>query len=154
MIFKIINFAVFLGLLIFFAKKPVKDYLSLRYRLIKETVDLARSAHDTAKKEELVWSERLLGLKNEINNLIENYKQEGEAEKKYIVDQAEKYAIQLKVDSERFAEQETTRAISEIKKFIAFALVELAKKKIVESMSSEDQLAAARKSTIDIEASL
>ena len=78
-------------------------------------------------------------IEQEMSTLIEHLKQEGETEKKKILERAEQQVARLREDTEKIVGQEFKRAQEFLKREIVQSAIQIAEKIIQEKMSPEHQ---------------
>ena len=71
--------------------------------------------------------------------LIQNFKENGEAEKIKIIEQAREYSEKLKEDAKKIADSELKRAKEELKLATVGMARDLAEKSLKEAVKSEDE---------------
>lgn len=134
-----INFFILLLLLFFLLKKPVKEFFGHRSAAIRMEVDEAKKLYDAAIKENEAITKRLKGLEEEMKKLQASIKEESEAERAKILEQADLYAENLKGDAHKLAEGELKKAKEELKEMAASLSRELVEKRLREELSTTDQ---------------
>ena len=137
--FKIFNFLLFVGLLIFFLKKPVKEFWRNRSSGIRFALEEAKRMKEEAERRHDEIKARLSKVEKEMADLIRSLEEEGEIEKRKILEEAERLAIRIRKDGERTADQEIRRAGEILKAQAAQLSVELAEKLIRDTIRPEDQ---------------
>lgn len=152
MIFKLVNFIIFAGVLVYFLKKPAGEFWSLRHFSIGAAIDAAKRANDAALAEGNKWNARMAGADAEERSLIEDLKKEGKLEQRKMVEDARKYAERLKRDAARLIEQATQHAVAELKKFIINKAIDAATRRLASETSKSDHEMIIRKACGDIEA--
>ena len=139
LLFALLNFAVFLGLLIKFARPKLLAFLRTRHEEVKgQLEDAARlRAEARAKLEE--YNRRIAGVDAEVNNLLAEIRGEAEAEREMILAQARSQANALKAEAERRIESEIARARLTLEREVAVAAVAAAEKILRERTTGDDQ---------------
>lgn len=153
MIFKLINFLIFAGILAYFLRKPAGEFWRDRHKKIKEIALSAETVYKIAFEEEKDWNGKSKDIDREISELTQELKKEGEMERARIVKQARYYAEQLKKDAHAFCEYETELAIAEIKKFTVETAVELVTKRLLKETTDEEHAKIANSALKEIELS-
>ncbi|MBI5050903.1 MAG: ATP synthase F0 subunit B, partial [Nitrospirae bacterium] len=85
----VINFAVLVFILVKFGRKPMKEYFRQRTEIIEKSLKEAGEAKELAKKALWEVQERLKGMDEEINKILESAKRAGENEKEALIAQGE-----------------------------------------------------------------
>lgn len=150
--FKMLNFVIFLTLLLVFTRKPAQNLWIQRRKLISDAISAATGAYDNAKAEESRWAARFNCLKEEAAAIMENLKSEGEFERKRMLEQANLYAYRLLKDARAFSGHETERAIEEIKRRTVDKAIEMAAGRLLKELSTEKGEALAERASREMEA--
>jgi F-type H+-transporting ATPase subunit b len=135
----LINFAIFVGVLFFFLKKPVKEFWASREGEIRFAIEEAERVSREAKNQYDDLKGVLARLDAETRALILSLEREGEMEKKQLTDDGLKRAERLKQDSRRIIEQEERKARETLKEQAASLALETAQKMIQENFQDQDQ---------------
>ena len=138
-VFHAINFAILVGLLFYFLRKPVKEFFASRSTLIRSNIDEAKSRKTEASQKYAQYEERLKSIEQEMQGLIQGLKQDGELERKRLLETAEHQAQALKSNSERMLQQELRKAKEDLKREAVGLAGQLAEELIRQNLSPEDQ---------------
>ncbi|MBW1988428.1 MAG: ATP synthase F0 subunit B [Deltaproteobacteria bacterium] len=137
--YRVLNFLVLAGALVFVARKPAKAALSGRIEDIKkELSDLEEKKAQTEAEIQLA-EKRLASMDEEAKKILEDYEKQGLAAKERILAEAEKAAERLKEQAARHLENEFKEARRALKEEIVNRAVALSEERIKSSISSEDQ---------------
>ena len=134
----IIDFVLFVSLLILVTKGPFKKIFQTRHDTIKSAVEQAAAAHRDAAEAHKTFSEKLQGVDAESASLIDEAKQLGDDEKTRIVESAKAYGARLEADADRLVEQEFVKAGHTLKIEAAEQAVERAQDLIKSKLGPED----------------
>ena len=134
-----LNFLIFVAILYFAAAKPVKNFLNGRIEGIKSQLDGAEKARDDAEKKSKEYLQKLENLEEEIKEIKDTLKLEGEVERDRIIEAAHDAAEKLKKQAEFSSGQELKKAIIAIREETAVAAVSLAEKLLQDRMKENDQ---------------
>jgi F-type H+-transporting ATPase subunit b len=136
---RILNFLIFLGVLFFALRKPVKEFWAGRAHEVRfEMEEAARLRREAAARHETL-EKRLSRIETEVKDLVRTLEEEGELERKKMVEEAEKLALRIKQDSERIAGQEVLKAREALKAQAVELAMELAERQIRENFQTTDQ---------------
>ena len=108
--FQLVNSVILIGLIVFFARKPFKAFLTKRKADVCAELDEARSLHEEAKSMLDEYRSKLDGLDAEKEQLLAEYRALGEAEKAKIIADAEHRAGQMAREAEQTIAQEIAAA--------------------------------------------
>ena len=136
---QVINVVVLVAVLVYFLRAPIRAAVKSRQEVIKKEVDEARALKAEAEKKYKEFSQKLASLESEAAAILSQAKNDAEAMKIKIMQNAKSAAERVIKD----AEQATTMALSdtkaEIKKEVIEKAIALAEKMIREKVTSEDQ---------------
>lgn len=138
-IYSWINFTIFVSLLFYFLRAPLRDFLGVRKESVRrELHEVARERLDveTHFKE---YRKKIAEAAAEIEALKKDLKEEGELEKKSLIQKGKKFAEKIKADSFRIGEQELERAKLRLKEKTFLLAIDMAKQKIQSSIVPSDQ---------------
>ena len=136
---RILNFALFIGLLLYFLKKPVGHFWTSRSHQLKFDMEEAHRLKQESKGRHDSLKARLSQIEKEIAQLVTSMKEEGELEKKRIVEEGEKVSQRMKSDAEKMAAQEIRRAKEALRAQSVNLSIELAERLIREKIMESDQ---------------
>ena len=137
--YKWFNFLVFLGLLFYFLKEPLKDFLGDRRENIKKEIDEVAKQKARVETKFQDYRKKLAEAHTEINQLQKEMRQEGELEKVNLIKKAKSFAEKIRDDAAKVAEQELGRAKLTLKKMTLLLAVDLAKQWVEKVIENEDQ---------------
>jgi len=137
-VFKFINFAVLVAILVKFAAKPLKNYLQSRSTVIKKKVDEADRLHKEAEELKKEYEIRLAKLDDEIEAFKKAIREETEKEKKKILGEATEFLTRIKEQANLTHQQEIREMTSRIKEEIAKLTMERAEKLVIEKLNQKD----------------
>lgn len=148
---KFINFAIFAIGLIVLLKKPVADFWAKRTNDLKTEIEDAKRLRAEAQARHRELEARWSRIAGEVNGLAKSLKEEGEAERVKMVQDAQALSVRMKSDSEKIVEQEVRRAKEILKAQAVQLAMELADRLIRENIRLEDQQKMAEQYLIDLE---
>ncbi|HEU5057313.1 MAG TPA: ATP synthase F0 subunit B [Kofleriaceae bacterium] len=138
-LFAILNFAVFLGLLVKFARPKLVGYLRTRHEAVKGQLDEAARLRADARAKLDEYNRRIAGVDAEVNKLLAEIRAEAEAEREMILAQARSQANALKLEAQRRIDAEIARARLALEREVAAAAVAAAEVILRERTTSDDQ---------------
>ncbi len=106
----IIDFIVFLGLLVYFTRKPIKAAFRQRHERIKLALDEAKAVHDQAVARYENYKGKLANVEDEAGQFVARGREDGAAECDRILAAGRQYSERLRVDSVTIVEQEVRAA--------------------------------------------
>ncbi len=138
LMFRIVNFALFVGLIYKLAGQKIKNFFGgRRYQIESELADLARRRTEAEAKLAEV-EQGIANLASEREAILADYRAQGEALKDSIVARAEKMAEQVKTQAKLSATQEAKLAMDEIRAEAADLVVDAAEKLLRKKLKKED----------------
>lgn len=138
-IFMVLNFALLLVLLSWKGKPAFQKLAVDRHEQIKTALDEAAKLRRDAQEKLAEYDSKLKAANDEITKLVEGMRADAEADKKRILENAERQAAQMKKDAEQriAAELESARAM--LRREVALAATGAAEKVLREKMTAADQ---------------
>lgn len=134
-----INFAVFLCLLVYFARKPIAKALRGRQEKIRHELEALEASREEAARAKASAQELLSAAAAESKRLIEEYRKQAEAERLRILDQASEQIKHMHEQARLTIERELAIAQDRLKKELALAAVTAAEGMIRQQMTPQDQ---------------
>lgn len=135
----VFNFVVFLGIIIYFAGPKIQDHFSNRREEMLADLNESKRLREEAEKKFEEYSARLEKLDEERKALLEDYHEQGEAEKDRLVSEAKKQVEKMRADAELIIQQEMRRAVSAIEEQAVDLAITLAEKQLVEKVDDNAQ---------------
>jgi F-type H+-transporting ATPase subunit b len=128
--FMFVNFALFVGLMIRFARAPLRDYLIQRRQDLVEAMNAAARAKEEAEALKREYEQKLAGLEQTRKEISEEIARIAESERERTLAQAREAAARLKTDAELTARSDFERAKRELRDEAARLATEIASKEI------------------------
>ncbi len=138
-IWQIVSFVLLILLLVRFTKKPLASFLSHRQEEIQNA--MAQSARKKGEAAALLaeWQKKVDSLNQEVQDLHQKIRDEGEAERKKIVSRAQEESERIRLQAGVIAEQELFKARAALKKEMVDLSVDLAERLLKDTMKPQDQ---------------
>jgi len=133
------NLLILFGVIYYFARTPVSQFLSSRREGIRKEIKDAHAARDEAEQKLALMEARMRGLESELEEMRRQAQQEAELEKKRIVDQAREESGKILAASEKEIDGLTRAARQNLRDYAVELSMEMATKKIAAQMDSERQ---------------
>ncbi len=134
-----VNLAILLGVLVYFLKDSVRNFLVERKGSISSEIDHAQNTIKEAKSKYEEYAEKLKGIEAEINNIKESIVKQGQAEKEEILKQASIASENIKKEAQETIKFETERAKQEIQSEVVTLALSIAEKIIKENLTDSDR---------------
>jgi len=138
-IWRCLNFAVTLGILIYFVSKPLKNGLKGRTEGIAKQLEEAQQIRSAAEAKFAEYDEKLNKAEAEIDLIAAELKKEGELEREKTIANAKEQAEKIKKDAEKSAAFEIARARAELQQEAAHLAVQLTEGLLKQHVNEKDQ---------------
>jgi F-type H+-transporting ATPase subunit b len=136
---RIMNFAVLLGALVFLLRKPLAQGLEARRKGIEDQLgDLEQQKQD-AEKQLAETKQKMARLDQEVEKIIAEYVKEGEAAKARILEEAKVAAERFQEQAKKNIENEFQKAKEQLKADMSDQAVALAEALIKKNINDDDQ---------------
>lgn len=139
LIYRIMNFTVLAGVLIFLLRKPLAKGLASRRQGIKDQLDDLERQKQEAERQLAEYKEKLGRLDQEVEKIMAEYIQQGEAAKARILEEAKVAAEKLQEQARKNIEHEFQNAKQQLKAEMAEEAVAMAEELIKKHIKDEDQ---------------
>jgi F-type H+-transporting ATPase subunit b len=139
LIYRILNFGVLAGALIFLLRKPIANGLKARREGIKDHLEDLERQKQEAEKQLAEYKEKLGRLDQEVEKIVAEYIQQGEATKAKILEEAKASAEKLQEQAKKNIAHEFQSAKQQLKAEMAEQAVALAEEIIKKQINDEDQ---------------
>ncbi len=140
LLWRTLNFAALLFILIKFGAKPIASTLRNRRSAITDQfadVEARRAEADRAYRE---FEKKLSTIDQDINEIIENAKAQGQAEKERIIEEAKQAAADIKRQAEMAVQHELALAKLNLREEVANQAVLMAEELIKKNLHQDDQV--------------
>ena len=138
-IFLVLNFVLLFWLVAKFGGRAAKKLAVERHDQIKNALDEAAKLRTQAQEKLAEYDSKLKRADSEITKLVEGMRADAEADKKRILENAERQAAQLKRDAESRIAAEIESARTALKREVSAAATAAAEKLLREKMTAADQ---------------
>ncbi|BCB96954.1 ATP synthase subunit b [Dissulfurispira thermophila] len=137
-VWRIVNFAILVFILVKFLNKPLKNYLQQRKELIEKSIKEAQEAKELAMKALREVEERLKVKDKEVEDIISSAKVSGEKEKERLIQEGERLKVKILEQAKTNIEYEVKKAKEAIKAEAVDAAMQLAEEKIKAKITKDD----------------
>lgn len=138
-VWKIVNFAILVFLLVKFVKKPLQNYLEQRRETLQKTFNEAKEAKEMAQKALKEVEDRLVVKDKEIADILETAKESGEREKARLIEEGERMKQRILEQAKINIDYEVRKAKEAIQNEAAEAALMRAEQMIKEGITETDQ---------------
>lgn len=112
LVMRLVNFVLLAGLLYYFLRKPIRNFLNQRQQGVREALEEAQRAREEAESRFRDLEKRLGQARKEMEELRRMLLEQGRQEKERILAHAHKEAEKIRKQAELTAEQELKKARS------------------------------------------
>lgn len=138
-IFQGINLLIILGLIVYFARKPIVQFFAERRQGIQSELTEAASLLEQAEKRNSELQRRLVDLSSEIEGIKDAAGRRAEEEAERIIADARATAERIRRDASAAVDQELRRAQTELREEAADLALEIASRKLSDHVSDSDR---------------
>ena len=136
---QVVNFTIYLGAIIFFARGPLREMFKGRYDSFFSAVKRAEAAKAEAEMKRKEIQDRLAKLEATRDESIQKARSDAAALRNQIVEEAKSLSAKLKADAERTAQLEVERAKYELREELLAQSVQMSKRILTDKMQDQDQ---------------
>lgn len=134
-----INFFLYVGLVVYFARKPVSDYFKNRQAGFFSALKRADAARAEAEAKRAEIQARLAQLEASRDESISKARSEAAALRTQIIDEAKALSEKLQQDAKRTAQVEVERAKAVLREELVNQSVAMARRILSDKMQDQDQ---------------
>lgn len=134
-----VNLALLLGVIFYFARKPVSEFFASRRAAIQQELQESSSLLAEAEARNAELQRRLVDLGSEIEGIREEASRRAEDEAERILSDARAAADRIRRDAQAAVDQELRRAQSKLREEAADLAMEIAARKLSEQVSEADR---------------
>lgn len=138
-LYRCFNFALMVGLLVYFVRKPIRNGLRNRREEIETMLADAQAAKEAAEAKYREYSEKLEKATEEIEGISAAIRREGELERDKILAHARDMSEKILQEAEARAANAVARAKDELRAEAAQLAVDLAEEYLKKEFSPTDQ---------------
>lgn len=139
-LWRILNFAILVVILVKFLNKPLKEFLRKRTELIEKTLKEAREARELAEKALADVEERLKLKDREIEEILAQAQRSGKTEQDLLVRSGEQMREKILEQAKNNIDYELRLARESIKAEAVEIALELAERRLREKLTKEEQV--------------
>ena len=138
-LYRCFNFALMVGILVYFVNKPIRNGLKERSTAIEKTLAEAEAAKQAAEAKHREYSEKLAKATEEIASITASIRNEGELERDKIVAAAKEMAAKIEREADNKAAGVVAKARTELRAEASRLAVDLAEDMLKKQVSADDQ---------------
>ncbi len=138
LVWRIINFLILVGFLVYLLKTPFKNFLNQRQQSIMESLKKAGEAKEEAKRQFEAIEQKLAKASEEIEEITKMLAEQGASEKKKILENAQHEAERIKQQARFMADQEVKKAQAILRKEAVELAANMAEALLKEKITERD----------------
>jgi F-type H+-transporting ATPase subunit b len=137
-LWRCLNFGLMVALLIYLLTKPIKRGLAGRREGIEKALAEAKRAKEEAEAKFAEYDQKLARATEEIEEISNAIRREGELEKQKIIEHAREMAVKIEQDAEKAAALEVAKARTALQREAVQLAVDLAEDLLKKNFTKED----------------
>lgn len=137
--FQLINFAIFAGIIIYYAAPAMRDYFEAKREDLRSDLREAERMREEAEAKVAEYEEKLDALEQEREALLEEYRQQGEREKERLIEDAKEQIEKMRDDAETTIDLEVRKAVADLEEQAVEMAVEMARDIARERLDTDQQ---------------
>ena len=134
-----INFALLVGIIVYFARSPLQAHLASRRENIEASIDGARRELDAAERRLSEWQGKVESLDSEMEELRRTVREQAESEAAQLLKDAREGAERIGRDAAAAVDQEVRVARERLRAEAAALSVQLAGELLEQRVTDEDR---------------
>src|SRR3989337_1223893 len=136
---RIVNFAVLAAVLVYFARKPIRDFFVSRTAAIARSMEDSREARERALSALADMERKVKDVSAETNTLIDEARTRGEKDKQGLIEESKKIVQDIQAQVKSTIDLEVQKARDSLAVEAALLSIDLAEGRIKERMNNEDR---------------
>ncbi len=139
LLWRVINTAALIGLLVYFLKKPMVNFFSERHAQIQKDLEDAKEQRDRAERTIAEYEKKIGEMGRELDKMRDELRKAAGVESEKVVSNADRMAASMVESAKVAAEQEVRKAKMILKNEAVGLAVELAESLIREKINEDDR---------------
>lgn len=139
LMWRALNFALLLGALVYFARKPLQDFFQDRRERIQSELQSAAQLRKEAEERYAKWQRQLVDLDAELERVRATARERAEAEREGILADARAAAERIRSDAHVAVEQELRRAREQLRDEASALSIQLASELLQAQVTDTDR---------------
>jgi F-type H+-transporting ATPase subunit b len=135
---RLVNFAIIVGVIIYFTRKPIRDFFKNRSLEIAKAIQESKESRERALAALADMERKVKDLEAETNRLIEDARVRGEKDKQALVEEGKKIVSDIGDQVKQGVELEVQKARTALQTEASLLAVDLAEKSIREKIGPQD----------------
>ncbi len=135
---RIINFAIIAGVVVYFMRKPIRDFFANRSAEIAKAMQESKEARERAVAALAEMDRKIKDLEAETNRMVAEAESRGEKDRAALVEEGKKLAQEIQDQVKEGIDIEVQKAKTSLAIEAALLSIDLAEGKIKEKISGQD----------------
>ena len=135
---RLVNFAIISIVLVYFLRKPTRDFFKNRSAEIERSMQESREARERAVAALSEMERKVRELEAEMKNMVAEAQARGEKDKAALLEEGRKAARDIEAQVKTGIEIEVTKARADLAREAAHLAVDLAQGKVTSSINKQD----------------
>ena len=135
----LLDFGLFIGLLVYFTRTPLRKAFAARHAAIKSLIEANDAAYASARVEYESARDKLAAVEREAMQLIARIREDGVVARDRIVESARTFAARLREDVQGIVAHETNAAQGRLRRVTAEQVLVLAEQALVAAITDADR---------------
>jgi F-type H+-transporting ATPase subunit b len=135
---RLVNFAIIAAVVIYFARKPVRDFFANRSAEIAKAMQESKDARERAVAALAEMERKIKELEAETARMISDAKERGEKDRQSLIEEGRKVAADVQAQVKQGIDIEVQKAKASLAVEASLLSVDLAEGKIKKNISSQD----------------
>ncbi len=135
---RIVNFAIIAAIVIYFSRKPIRDFFANRSAAIAKAMQESKEARERAVAALAEMERKIKDLEAETNRMVAEAESRGEKDRAALIEEGKKVAKEIQDQVKEGIDIETQKAKTALAVEAALLSIDLAEGRIKEKINSQD----------------
>lgn len=135
---RLVNFAIIAGVVVYFTRKPIRDFFKNRSIEIAKAMQESRETRERAVAALAEMEGKIKDLEVETNRLIEDARVRGEKDKQALIEEGRKIVSDIQTQVKEGVDVEVQKAKTALQVEASLLSIDMAEGRIKEKISSQD----------------
>jgi F-type H+-transporting ATPase subunit b len=135
---RLVNFAIIAGVIVYFMRKPVRDFFKNRSAEIAKAIQESKDARERAVAALAEMERKIKDFEAEAGKMVDEARSRGEKDRQALIEEAKKVVADVDTQVKQGIEVELQKAKTVLAVEAAILSVDLAEGKIKEKINSQD----------------
>jgi F-type H+-transporting ATPase subunit b len=136
---RLVNFAIIASVVVYFSRKPIRDFFANRSAEIAKAIQDSREARERAVAALADLEQKIKGMEAETGRMVADAQARGEKDKKALVEEGRKIAQDVQAQVKQGIDSELNKAKAALAAEASLLALDLAEGRIKQKMNNQDQ---------------